>query len=193
MNDQWTVRGITRNLDSDAAKRLADQGIEIATADAADESSLLKAFQGATAIYALTNYNWTTATEKGLHAAGEQERTEATNIAKAASQIHSLKHFVMSTLPPASLISNNVHSVPHFDYKYMAYQWIETNLPELASKTTLVWLGWYTSNLANVPLARFIPIPGTDNFIWAQPMVEGVLSSGARAYGKIAIVVTDYL
>ena len=107
------------------------------------------------------DYFRTTANEKGLHAAGEQERTEATNIAKAASQIHSLKHFVMSTLPPASLISNNVHSVPHFDYKYMAYQWIETNLPELASKTTLVWLGWYTSNLANVPFASFIPIVST--------------------------------
>jgi NAD(P)-dependent dehydrogenase (short-subunit alcohol dehydrogenase family) len=41
----WKIRALTRNVDSDAAKKLAAEGIEVVHADWDDESSLAKAFQ----------------------------------------------------------------------------------------------------------------------------------------------------
>jgi hypothetical protein len=41
----WTVRAVTRNPESDAAKRLAAEGIEVVQANFDDEASLVKAFE----------------------------------------------------------------------------------------------------------------------------------------------------
>lgn len=86
--------------------------------------------------------------KKGREAAGEVEKQQQINIAKAAAQTPGLKHYIMSSLPAASLSSNGKLPVPHFDYKHEAFQWIEEHAPELAAKTTRVWLGWYPSNMA---------------------------------------------
>lgn len=45
LNEGWKVRAITRNVNGDAAKALAQKGAELATADYNDEASLLKAFE----------------------------------------------------------------------------------------------------------------------------------------------------
>lgn len=41
----WKVRAVTRNPESDAAKKLAADGIEVVAADFNDEASLVKAFE----------------------------------------------------------------------------------------------------------------------------------------------------
>jgi uncharacterized protein YbjT (DUF2867 family) len=41
----WKVRALTRNVESDAAKRLLAEGIEVVQADFDDQNSLQKAFQ----------------------------------------------------------------------------------------------------------------------------------------------------
>lgn len=41
----YKVRGITRNINSEAAKALTAQGVEMVSADANDEASLVKAFK----------------------------------------------------------------------------------------------------------------------------------------------------
>lgn len=45
LEEGWTVRAITRNTTSDAAKKLAEQGAEVVQASFDDESSLVKAFE----------------------------------------------------------------------------------------------------------------------------------------------------
>jgi hypothetical protein len=80
------------------------------------------------------------------------------NIARAASKTPTVEHFIMSTLPPASQVSGGKLKVPHMDYKHAAYEWLKANLPDLAKKTTRLWLGWYPSNLAYFPLMKFIPV-----------------------------------
>lgn len=45
LEEGWTVRAITRNTNSDAAKKLAEQGAQIVQASFDDESSLEKAFE----------------------------------------------------------------------------------------------------------------------------------------------------
>ena len=41
----WSVRAITRNVTSDAAKKLAEAGVEVVQANFDDEASLVDAFQ----------------------------------------------------------------------------------------------------------------------------------------------------
>lgn len=41
----WTLRAVTRNPESEAAKKLTEQGIEVVQADFDDETSLEKAFE----------------------------------------------------------------------------------------------------------------------------------------------------
>ncbi|KAF6827694.1 hscarg dehydrogenase [Colletotrichum musicola] len=192
-NPKWQVRGLTRNVNGAAAKRLASKG--------------------AHAVYAFTNYNWAEVFRVGRDGAGEAEQQQALNIARAAVKTPTLQHYVMSSLPPAGKVSGGKLKVPHVDYKNAAYDWIKDNLPELAQKTTQLWLGWYPSNVVFVPMMKFAPMPGSDHpYLLAQPskpesilpssgdvnhntgvMVEGILEAGAKAYGKVAVLVTDYL
>lgn len=41
----WTVRAVTRNPQSEAANKLAEEGIEVVKADFDNEASLAKAFE----------------------------------------------------------------------------------------------------------------------------------------------------
>jgi uncharacterized protein YbjT (DUF2867 family) len=41
----WKVRAVTRNPKSDAAKKLAAEGVEVVVGDFNDEASLVKAFK----------------------------------------------------------------------------------------------------------------------------------------------------
>jgi hypothetical protein len=52
----FKIRGITRNTNSGKAKALSAQGIEMVAADLNDESSLVQAFQGASAIFAVKDF-----------------------------------------------------------------------------------------------------------------------------------------
>lgn len=52
----YKVRGLTRNSSSNDAKALAARGVEVSVADLNDENSLISAFKGANAVYAITNF-----------------------------------------------------------------------------------------------------------------------------------------
>jgi uncharacterized protein YbjT (DUF2867 family) len=45
IEEGWTVRAVTRNAESDAAKALTAKGAELTTANYDDVSSLVKAFE----------------------------------------------------------------------------------------------------------------------------------------------------
>lgn len=64
----FQIRAITRNMNGEKAKALTAQGIEMVAADLGDEKSLAQAFQGAFAIFAVTDFYETFRTE-GLWAA----------------------------------------------------------------------------------------------------------------------------
>ncbi|KAF5485407.1 NmrA-like family domain-containing protein 1 [Colletotrichum siamense] len=207
---KWKVRGITRNANSAKAKSLADKGVEVVTADVNDESSLAKAFEGAAAAFVVTTY-WESVPTLGRDGAGLEELEQLKNLARAASQSTTLNHYVISSLPHADKASNGRLKVPHLDYKQQAIDWMIENTPELWSKTTEFWLGWYTSNLAFLPTMRFTPIPMSAGYAFIVPsspsgilpisgdaqnnsgiVVRGILEAGAKAYGKVAVCVTDY-
>ena len=51
---EFTARALTRNVNSDKAKVLADMGVEVVAVDIDDYKPLKKAFTGAYGVYAVT-------------------------------------------------------------------------------------------------------------------------------------------
>ncbi|CCC05615.1 unnamed protein product [Sordaria macrospora k-hell] len=186
-NPSFRIRALTRSPTSPTSQSLSSKGVEVVSADVSDPSTLGPAFTNAYAIFA--------------------------NIATAASKVEGLKHFVISTLPSAERSSGGTIEVPHFDYKARAAGWIRKELPELWEVTTEFWSGMYTSNLALLPILKPIEVPGSqggytvplpgspDTLIpYAGDLehnvgvvVEAIINSGSKAYGKIAVLATDYL
>ncbi len=117
-SNEFSVRGLTRNPDSDAAKALADQGVEMVRADLDDPASLDAAFEGAWGAFCVTNF-WE-------HFSPETELQQAENLATAADRA-GLQHVIWSTLEDTRkwvpLSDDRMptldgrYKVPHFDAK----------------------------------------------------------------------------
>lgn len=85
----FQLRGITRDITKPAAKALSAKGVEMVSADLGDKAALSKAFEGAYAVFAVTDY-WATMD-------GETEIRQGKNAADAAKAV-GVKHYVWSTL-----------------------------------------------------------------------------------------------
>ena len=124
--------------------------------------------QGAHAVFCVTNF-WEHL-GLGAEAAGEKEASQAFNIALAASKTSTLEHYIFSTLPSGKDLSGGERPVPHMDYKSHVDDRIRKELPELAAKTTFMWLGWYSANMAFFPLIRPFELPlSGGKWVWMQP------------------------
>ncbi|KJY01240.1 NmrA-like family protein [Zymoseptoria brevis] len=161
----WRVRGVTRNPDSPKARRLANKGVELVRGDFDDVASLRRAFKGANAIFAVTDYavvlSKTTESE-GLRskaaAAGQTlsefardwEFRHGLNIAEAASDpdmLPTLTHFVFSTLTGIKKWSDGKCTTGHqFDSKAAIEHYIRDQLPELSKRLSTVAMGIYLEN-----------------------------------------------
>ncbi|KAF1991991.1 NmrA-like family protein-like protein [Aulographum hederae CBS 113979] len=163
----YKVRGITRNVNSDAAKALKAKGVEVVAADVNDVDSIVKAFEGSTAIYALTNFF-----EPFLTADAEEaikvEELQGTNLAKAALKTMSLEHYVWSTLPDTKRITDGEIEVPHFAAKSRVNTFIKKH-EELAKKTTLFFVASYASNILS-PVFKPIEVPAANLNIQLHPV-----------------------
>ena len=104
LNNGHTVRGLTRNADSDSAQHLAAQGVEIVVGDFTDPDSLFRAADGVDTIFAMT-----TPFEQGVDA----ETAQGLVLVDAAKQAN-VGHLVYSSFANA----DKQTGVPHFDSKY---------------------------------------------------------------------------
>ncbi|OQV09346.1 hypothetical protein CLAIMM_13476 [Cladophialophora immunda] len=145
-NSEWRLRGITRDLNGAQAKRLAAQGAEMVAADLDDLPSLQAAFTGAQAIYGVTNYPGLLSEIGVIEEARVREQAQGTNIARAASEVAGLEHYIWSTLPDSEAISGKEWYIPHFSGKGRVDAYIKNELPALFSKTTLLTLPLYGDN-----------------------------------------------
>ncbi|KAH7205147.1 uncharacterized protein BKA55DRAFT_744709 [Fusarium redolens] len=84
-SSKWQVRCISRNPSSEAAKKLAAKGVQVVHADPDDETSLVKAFEGATVIFCVSNFGELAVVEPSLQAAADHERDQLIKAAKAAA------------------------------------------------------------------------------------------------------------
>lgn len=137
---EFTVRAITRDVNSDKAKALSDLGVEVVSADVDSVVNLTKAFDGAYGVYAVTFF-WE-------HMTPEKEKTHAHNIAKAAKHAD-VKHVIWSTLEDTRkwipltdtrMPSIGNYKVPHFDAKGESNKYFtELNLPVTFLLTSFYW------------------------------------------------------
>jgi uncharacterized protein YbjT (DUF2867 family) len=114
----FAVRALTRHPDSDKARALAAEGVEVVSADLDDQASLERAFAGAYGAFCLTNF-WE-------HFSPEKELAQAGNMARAAKAA-GLRHVIWSTLEDTRRwvplgdgrmpTLQGRYKVPHFDAK----------------------------------------------------------------------------
>jgi uncharacterized protein YbjT (DUF2867 family) len=117
-DSEFSVRAVTRDVNSDKAKALAALGAEVVQGDLGDAISVDKALEGAYGAYFVTFY-WT-------HFSPEQEKSEAAMFAKAAKKA-GIKHAIWSTLEDTRELVPldddrmptlmGKYKVPHFDAK----------------------------------------------------------------------------
>jgi NAD(P)-dependent dehydrogenase (short-subunit alcohol dehydrogenase family) len=206
----WKVRAITRHPDGEAAKILAAQGVEVVYGDFDDEASLLKAFEGVHAIFAVTNWWEPLFSGKTQHECGAIEERHGMTLARAAASTRTVEHYIWSTCPSAKLRFWGKIEAPHMDYKARVDTRIKTELPELAAITTYLYFGYYPQNMAFFPLCKPIEYPGTGQYVQTLPTkpdakvllagdmsvnpgiwVRQVLASGSKAYGKYSNVALE--
>jgi len=134
-------RAITRDKNSDKAKALAKQGVEVVEANIDDVESLKKAFAGAYGAYCVTFF-WE-------HMSPEKELKEAENLAIAARDAK-VKHAIWSTLEDTrkwmplsdtrmpTLMEK--YKVPHFDVKGEANELFKKyDVPTTFLLTSFYW------------------------------------------------------
>ncbi len=140
-NGGFAARAITRDVNSDKAKALADLGAEVVAADVDDVESLKKAFEGAYGAYCVTFF-WN-------HFSPEKEIANATAMAQAAKHA-GIKHVIWSTLEDTRKwvpVSDDrmptlqgKYKCPHFDAKGEAdEQFTKLGLPVTFLLTTFYW------------------------------------------------------
>ena len=143
-NSEFSVRAVTRDVNSDKAKELANLGAEVVAGDVDDIESLKKTLEGAYGAYFVTFF-W-------AHFSPEKEMAEAKNMALAAKNA-GLKHVIWSTLEDVRkyvpLEDNSLptlhgkYKVPHFDGKGESDQFfIDAGVP-----VTFLLASYYWENL----------------------------------------------
>jgi uncharacterized protein YbjT (DUF2867 family) len=144
LNDKesgFKVRAITRNPDSEKAKKLAGKGVEVVKADVGNKESLINAFKGAYGVFCVTFF-WE-------HFSPEKENQDAKNMAEAAAEA-GVKHVIWSTLedtrkwiPLSDDRMPTLHGkykVPHFDAKGESNVYFEkSGVPYTLLNTSFYW------------------------------------------------------
>ncbi|KAJ5455182.1 hypothetical protein N7475_010303 [Penicillium sp. IBT 31633x] len=137
LSQQYKVRAITRDANSDKAQQLKEKyNVEVIEADVASSDSLATALNGVDTVFAMTT--------PALGAdAFDVELENAKRIADVAVQ-QGVKYIIWSTLPAVRDISEGKYpSVVPFDAKAAAEEYIRT----LPIKTAFLSLGSFMENL----------------------------------------------
>ena len=179
---EFSVRAITRKVDSDAAKALAALGAEVVAGDSDDPTGLDRAFAGAYGAFCVTNF-WE-------HFSAEREGVQATNMARASRRA-GLQHVVWSTLEDTrKLISlddtrlptlQGKYKCPHFDSKGQ----MDALFAAEAAPTSYLMAAFYWDNLIYFGMG---PRAGADGILDFNMPLGGVKLPGIAAadIGKCA-------
>ena len=186
-NGPFAVRAITRDVNSDKAKALAEAGAEVVAADVDDVKSLTKAFEGAHGAFCVTFF-W-------AHLKPEKELSQARNMAQAAKNA-GVKHVIWSTLEDTRksipLSDDRMptlmgkYKVPHFDAKGEA----DGIFTELGVPTTFLVTSFYWDNFIHFGMG---PKKGADGKLAITlPMGNKKLAGiAAEDIGKTAYAIFD--
>jgi hypothetical protein len=163
----WRVRGITRDVSSSASRRLQTEGVEMVSANLDQTQSLISAFEGANAIFGVTDFLEPFSDPRNREKLNpgqnlnewvyEYEKQQGKNIFDAAVATKGLERLVFSSLSDARKWSNGKYNqVWHFDSKAHAVRDAKSTHPDFfESKVSCIQVGMYLSNWLKHPL--FMP------------------------------------
>ncbi|KAJ5604540.1 hypothetical protein N7510_009694 [Penicillium lagena] len=149
----WHVRALTRTPIS--AQALADKGAEVIQADLNDPDSLSRAFKDVHAIFLNTDF-W--APFRAALASGidhetackigyDTEVTNGRNAISAAAKVPTLERFIYSALGPMNRASGGKYpDSHHWETKAFLVDYLNDQEKELATKTSLIYIGAYLHN-----------------------------------------------
>ncbi|EIW70046.1 hypothetical protein M231_06520 [Tremella mesenterica] len=132
---EWQVSGLTRNLESESAKKLAESGVKLLKGDLADRASYEHLLKGHDAVFVNADF-WTVYTHNGYNGdeAGKEETRQAMAAIDACNQA-GIPHIVYSTLEG--------EDIPHWQSKHLVNEWIrEHNIP-----VTQLYTSSFNSNM----------------------------------------------
>ena len=179
----FVARAITRDVNSDKAKALANIGAEVVAADLDDVASLKNAFAGAYGVFCLTNF-WE-------HMSPDKESAQVKALAEAAKAAGA-RHVIWSTLEDSRkwvpLSDHRMptlmgkYKVPHFDAKGEADQ----EFRKLGVPTTFLLTSFYWDNMIFFGMG---PKKGPDGVLaLTLPMGDAKLPGiAAEDIGKCAL------
>jgi len=155
-NADCKIRAFTRDPSSDKAKALSGKNVEVVKCDLNDKASLVEAFRGCKAIFAVTDFWISCAMDI------KKEIAQGKNIADAAKEA-SVEHLLYSTLENTMELESAKHisliggyRVPHFDGKGE----VDAYMKKLSfPKLTLLYTSFYLENLTGA--MKPAPVPGS--------------------------------
>ena len=191
----WHIRAVTRDPSSAKAQALASKGCEVVQADTGDVSSLITAFAGATAIFAVTDYwapFWNSDVRRRLQP-GQSIRTyccdeeirHGTNMAKAAATtLDSLTHYIWScTSSPRKWSMGKYNDIHHFESKAAVTDYINEKEPSLAARMSTIQVSFYASNVYTFASMR----PQKVRFVAISDPLPAALTSIQKSDGTYTI------
>ncbi|THZ87449.1 NAD(P)-binding protein [Aureobasidium pullulans] len=193
LSSEFKVRGITRDVNKPAAKALAEQGVELVTADLNNKSSVAKAIKGSHTVFLVTNY-WETANP-------DTERTQGINVASAAKD-EQISHLIFSSLINVTETTNGkLPHVPHFDSKADVEKYIRgTGVP-----CTFILPGYFMSNFSQMfnrgedgvynfalPISENAKFPLFDVAEDTGKFTNAILKNADKLNGKQVLAATAY-
>ncbi|KAK6820598.1 NMRAL1 protein [Apiospora arundinis] len=151
LKNEWSVRGVTRDVSKESSKKLAAQGVDVVSADLNDKASIVEALKGSYAVFAVTNY-WEKMDDK-------LEIQQGKNLADAAKEA-GVEFIIWSSLYNVNKLSKGaLPHVYHFDSKATVEEYIR----ELGIPAAFFMPGFYMSNL---PGGNFRKSSDGDNASW---------------------------
>lgn len=160
LSSQFTIRAITRNINSDAAVRLKAK-VEVVHGDVTDRSSLDAALAGAHTVFSMTVPGW------GPDGAAnyDAEYNGGKAIADAAVA-QGASYIIFSTLPsPSKLSGGKYKQAHHFDSKAA----IEDYIRGLPIKSAFFSPGSFMSNMIKMEIFKPTKDPGSDTWVLRLP------------------------
>lgn len=158
----WKVRAVTRSTGSTKAQALGARGVEVFQADLNNPESLEDAFNGAHAIFGVTDF-WalygdqklTSQLKSGqsmMELAAQMETQQGKNIFDVAAKVSTLERLIFSTLVNTRKLSKGKYTKAwHLESKALASEYGQETYPELWAKTSLIKMGYYLTNLVQNP------------------------------------------
>lgn len=140
LSQKYKIRAITRDVNSEKAKQLKEEKVEVVQGDVLKRASLETALTGVHTVFAMTTPSFE---PDGL----EVEYNSGITIADVAVE-KGAEYIIFSTLPPAREISGGKYTkIDHFEAKAKAEQYIRG----LSIKSAFCSLGVFMQNFQSIP------------------------------------------